>query len=203
MKTRKLVCGVGINDADYVVAKCETIGYVGGKRTRKTVWMCPYYRTWTNMLNRCYYAKYQDKQPTYRDCSVSEEWHTFSNFKRWMEKQDWEGLHLDKDLLIEGNKLYSDKTCVFVSPLVNSFVCDRGAARGEWLIGVYWHKRNGKFVAQCCNPFSGEQEFLGYFACEQDAHQAWSKRKLELAHELAATQTDPRVAKALIKRYSK
>lgn len=38
---------------------------------------------------------------------------------------------------------------------------------------------------------------------EQEAHEAWLKRKLELAHELAAIQEDPRVAKALTDRYSK
>ena len=27
---------------------------------------------------------------------------SFSNFKRWMERQDFEGMHLDKDLLFEG-----------------------------------------------------------------------------------------------------
>lgn len=35
--TPRLVFGVGINDADYVVQKFETIGYVNGKRKRKLV----------------------------------------------------------------------------------------------------------------------------------------------------------------------
>ena len=35
MKSKKLVYGVGINDADYVVKKFETIGYVNGKIKRK------------------------------------------------------------------------------------------------------------------------------------------------------------------------
>ena len=46
-----------------------------------------------------------------------------------------------------------------------------------------------------------KQENLGYFTCELEAHQAWLKRKLELA-ALAAEQTDERVAKALIERYT-
>ena len=120
-----------------------------------------------------------------------------------MEKQDWEGLQLDKDLLVEGNKTYSEDTCVFVSPMVNTFTIDRGADRGKWLIGVHWNKEKGKFQSQCSNPFTGDREHLGYFPCEQQAHEAWLKRKLELAHELAAIQTDPRVAKALVERYPK
>lgn len=202
MKVEKLVYGVGRNDADYVVDKKETIGYVDGKQKQKKVWGCPYYQTWIDMLKRCYSAKHQERQPTYKDCSVSTEWLTFSVFKRWMEKQQWEGLQLDKDLLIEGNKVYGPDTCVFVSQTVNKFINDRGNDRGEWLVGVDWHKQTEKFRAQCSNPFTKKVEHLGLFTCEQEAHNAWLKRKLELAHELAAIQTDERVAKALIDRYT-
>lgn len=200
MTAKKLVHGVGLNDADYAVSKEET-SVIGGKRKRKLIWVCPYYKTWTNMLARCYSTKWQEKYLTYRGCSVSTEWLTFSNFKAWMESQDWEGKQLDKDLLFEGNKVYGPETCMFVSPMVNTFTIDSGAVRGEWLIGTYWHKQTEKFQAKCSNPFTKKQESLGYFTCEQQAHQAWVKRKLELAHELAAEQSDPNVAKALIDRY--
>ena len=203
MKPKKLVCGVGINAADYVVKKFEMIDYVNGKRKRKLVWECPYYRAWRNMLSRCYSAKFHERYPTYKNCTVSEEWLTFSNFKAWMEKQDFKGMQLDKDLLFEGNKVYNHETCVFVTGAVNKFTIDRGAARGEWMIGVDWHEKEEKFRALCSNPFTRKRELLGYFDCEQQAHEAWLARKLELAHELAAIQTDPRVAKALIERYSK
>lgn len=202
-KNKKLVCGVGINDADYVIGKKEEIGYVDGKRKQRRIWICPYYQAWKNMLERCYSAKFQKRNPTYIGCAVSEEWLTFSSFKAWMEKQEWEGNQLNKSILVEGNKVYSSGTCVFVSGVVNSFTIDRKAARGEWLIGASWNKWAGKFVAQCSNPFTKKLEYLGLFANELQAHNAWLKRKLELAHELAAIQTDPRVAKALIDRYSK
>lgn len=203
MKPKKLVYGVGNNNADYDVVKWEESGYIDGKRKRKQVFGCPYYRAWRNMLKRCYFDKFQERQPTYKNCTVSREWHTFSNFRAWMVAQDWGDKHLDKDILFEGNKIYSADTCVFVTRMVNNFTIDRGAARGKWQVGVHWDEKAGKFKSQCCNPFSGEQERLGLFDCEQQAHNAWAKRKLELAHELAAEQTDPRVAKALIDRYSK
>ena len=198
----RLVYGVGINDADYVTNKRETIGYVNGKQKQKRVWECPYYRAWENMLARCYSAKYQEKQPTYKGCSVSDDWLTFSNFKNWMEKQDWEGKQLDKDILLEGNKVYSKESCVFVTRMVNMFTIDSGAARGEWLIGVYWNKGKNKFMSMCSNPFTKKREYLGLFTTELEAHEKWRKRKLELSHELAAIQTDIRVAKALINRYT-
>ena len=203
MKPKRLVYGVGNNDAGYDVVKWEESGYIDGKRKRKQVFGCPYYRAWRNMLRRCYSAKFKESSPTYASCSVSREWHTFSNFRAWMVAQDWEDKHLDKDILFEGNKIYSTDTCVFVTRMVNNFTIDRGNDRGEWLIGVYWDKGTNKFRAQCSNPFSGEQEYLGLFDCEQQAHNAWARRKLELAHELSAIQTDQRVAKALIDRYSK
>ena len=201
MKAKKLVCGVGINDADYVTHKWETIE-VNGKRKSKCVWECPYHRVWHSMLQRCCSPKYQEKSPTYKGCSVSEEWLSFSNFRAWMEAQDFEGMQLDKDLLLEGNKVYSKETCVFVTKVVNNFTIDRSNDRGEWSIGASWHKGAGKFVSQCSNPFTKKQEHLGYFMCEKKAHQAWLERKLELATLLAAEQTDESVAKALIERYT-
>lgn len=202
MKVKKLVCGVGLNNADYAVQKFEQLGYVDGKQKWKLVWTCPYYQVWVSMLKRCYSTRLHERSPTYKNCSVSGEWHTFSVFKSWMEKQQWEGMCLDKDLLFIGNKIYGADTCIFVTQLVNTFTTDRGNDRGVWLIGVNWHKKTGKFRARCSNPFTKKNEHLGYFVCEQQAHQAWAKRKLELAHELAAIQTDPRVTEALISRYS-
>lgn len=38
MKPRKLVFGVGINDANYVVEKWETIEYVSGEQKKKLIW---------------------------------------------------------------------------------------------------------------------------------------------------------------------
>lgn len=202
MKVKKLVCGVGVNDADYAVTKRETT-VINGKRKRKIVWVCPFYQVWKNMIERCYSVKYQERYPTYIGCTVTEEWLTFSVFKNWMMTQDWQGNQLDKDILFEGNKVYNPEACVFVSGVVNSFTIDSGVARGEWSIGVSWDKHAGKYKSQCSNPFTNKYDHLGYFECEKEAHQAWLKRKLELAKELSVIQTDTRVAEALVERYTK
>ena len=153
------------------------------------------------MLTRCYNEKHLVKNPSYKDCVVCEEWKRFSNFKAWMEIQDWEGKQLDKDLLIRGNKLYSPETCVFVSKVINSFITESGASRGQYPIGVKWDKNAKKFRVFCSNPFTGKQESLGYFSCPEESHKIWLKRKLELAKLLAEEQDDQRVAKALVDRY--
>jgi hypothetical protein len=193
---KRLVQGVGVNDAEYNVLLYET---VDGKW--KIVWTCPYYRRWHDMLTRCYSEKCHEKYPTYVGCSVCEEWLTFSNFKCWMEQQDWENKQLDKDLLKVGNKEYNPENCVFVTKIVNTFLSDRGKARGEFPLGVSSYK--GKFIAQCSNPFTGKQEYLGYFDCPEQAHLVWKKRKHELAYQLADSEhvTDERVAQALRTRY--
>ena len=200
MKKKKLVYGVGINDADYAVEKCETISYENGKQKRKLVWICPFYCKWRDMLRRCYSAKWQEKYPTYIGCSACKDWLVFSNFKHWMEKQDWEGKQLDKDLLLQGNEVYSPRACVFVDKKVNLFVTERNASRGRLMIGVCWHRGANKFQA-LCGDGSGKQKHLGLFDTEIEAHKAWLDFKLEQAKILAAEQTDPRVAKALIERY--
>lgn len=190
-KKNKLVHGIGVNDADYVVKP-----KVDGKQVT-----CPFYRAWKSMLTRCYDVKYQTRQPTYVGCSVCEEWLTFSTFKSWMIKQNWQGRELDKDLLCTDNKVYSPENCVFVDSMTNSFTIDCRTVRGEWPIGVTFHKRDGKFQAKCSNPFTKKTEFLGYFICPEQAHQAWKKRKHELACQLADLQSDKRVANALRSRY--
>ena len=104
---KRLVYGVGINDADYAVTKWETT-CVNGVQKRKLVWYCPYHRAWTSMLQRCYSLNYQERNPTYKGCSVSEEWLTFSNFKRLDGEQDFEGQAAwIRICYLKGNKVYS------------------------------------------------------------------------------------------------
>lgn len=191
---RKLVYGVGLNDADYTLTRHVKEG--GRKRI---IWMCPYYRTWTSMLDRCYSDKFTARRPTYKDCSVCDEWLTFSNFKAWMETQDWEGKQLDKDILFSENKVYSPETCVFVDARVNSFWLNHGHSQGRPL-DLHPCAANGKFQAKCRNPFTGECEYLGYHTSAKAAHEAWRRRKHELACQYADMQTDPRIAEALRSR---
>ena len=184
----KLVYGVGINDAGYVI---ET--KVNGKKQ-----YCPIYQTWRHMLARCYSPKVQLKCPTYIGCSVSKEWLTFSNFRKWMVTQNSQGMQLDKDILINGNKVYSQNTCCFVSHHVNHLLNERLAARGKYLIGVYWNKSNNAFASQV--SIFGRAKHLGSFKTQIDAHIAWRKAKAAYIIEAALTQTQENVREALLER---
>lgn len=192
MKKKKLVCGIGINDADYKIYQRE-----GAAGKLKITWRCPFYTKWCSMLYRCYGKEYRSRH-TYIDCSVIHEWHYFMTFRAWMIQQDWEGKQLDKDILIVGNKVYSPDTCVFVDSNINSFFLECTSSRGEWPVGV--SLSHGKFQARCWDV-SGKERRLGVYDSPQEAHQAWLTFKLAQARILAAEQTDLRVAAALIDRY--
>ena len=198
----KLVYGVGVNDLPYRTEVKEWVTENGGKRVRKLVFLCKYYSAWKSMLERCYSENFLESNQSYIGTSVCSEWLYATAFKEWMEQQDWEGKCLDKDIIVPGSKLYSPETCAFVLQATNNFVTASDASRGAFPIGVDLHKHTGKYRARCGNPFTGENEYLGLFSTPQDAHEAWRKRKHELAQLVAATESDIRVVEALKKRYS-
>lgn len=197
-KRNKLVSGVGINDADYPVHTCEV---VDGKW--KITWKCPFYIKWQGMIERCYSKSFKIKHPSYAACISVPEWILFSNFKSWMQTQDWEGKELDKDLLFKGNKIYGPDTCIFVDSRVNNFIVERQARRGNYPIGVILVKRpkSAPYRANCKSVVTRKIQYLGNYSTPEEAHAAWLTFKLEQAYILAAEQTDERVSKALIDRY--
>ncbi len=149
------------------------------------------YSRWSGILKRCYSDDYQIKKPTYKGCTVCDDWLNFQNFAEWFYlnyPDDGDDYQIDKDLKVIGNKIYSPKTCMFVSSVVNSFTSDHGGARGELLIGACATKSPFLFSASCCNPFTGKQEQYRGFRSEIDAHMAWRSRKAEIAYELAMMQ---------------
>lgn len=192
---RRPVYGVGINDVDYLVAVIDKLPC--GKQ--KQVFKCKYYARWSEMLKRCYSERYHKKKPTYKGCTVCEDWLYLSKFKSWMEKQDWEGKCLDKDILYLKNKVYSPETCVFVSQKLNSFLTDSAAIRGEYPLGVTFKYK--KYCARVSNPFTGKMENLGSFNTPEEAHITWKKRKHELACMYSELESDERIKQALRTRY--
>lgn len=175
---KELVYGVGVNDADYVAAPT-----INGRRVR-----CPAYRSWKNMLERCYSEKYHNMRPTYIGVKVCDEWLSFMAFRKWWVENHVDGWQLDKDLLSD-NRIYSPEACIFVPSWLNTFTTDCGAARGEWPIGVCFHRGIRKFESKCRHPFC-KKEYLGYFSTPEAAHAAWLARKLEIASELKHLMDD-------------
>ena len=137
------------------------------------------HKLWTGMLERCYSTTLKNKYPTYKDCEVSENFKSYEYFYEWCHNQIGFGnrwWHLDKDLLIKGNKIYSESTCVFIPSEINTLLTKCTASRGEYLIGVSWCKRNKAFKATVSKN-KGKREHLGLFKTEIEAFNAYKDAK--------------------------
>lgn len=167
------------------------IGYIGnGKYSLKENPV--QYNYWRKMLERCYSKKSLEKYPTYKDCVVCEEWHNFQNFAKWFDENYYECndgyvMNLDKDILYKDNKVYSPKTCIFVSQRINALFLKRNAMRGKYPIGVYYTLN--KFKAQCKIYNKDKrryiQKHLGLFNTPEEAFYKYKEFKEQYIKEVA------------------
>ena len=184
------VYGVGILGAKYPAK-------VNGVKTKE-------YNLWCSMLTRCCSDNFKIKYPTYEGCEVSDKFKSYEYFYEWCHEQvgfgnqDW---HLDKDLLVKGNKVYSESTCVFIPAEVNTLLVKSDNIRGKHLIGICWNKKASAFVARV-RINKGKQEFLGYFKTEIEAFKAYKEAKESFVKEQAnvwKSHIDERAYEALMK----
>ena len=135
------------------------------------------YEKWSSMLKRCYSESVHRNRPTYIGCEVCKEWKYYKNFYEWMHNQDnfeilesiGEKYHLDKDILIKNNKIYSPETCELVPHIVNTLFISCNSHRGKYPIGVYYATDRKKFKAQCQDVFTGKYKNLGGYSSPEDA----------------------------------
>lgn len=174
------------NDSNYPVTRHVN---------KKKVWTCPIYSLWYDM-----WARVSDpiQYPSYLGCSVSEDWRYFSNFISWVKSQDWEGKFLDKDLLVENNKVYSANHCCFVSREVNNFLV-KPKERKDLPLGVCLLKgqRKNAYLSQCGMGHS--KKFSKSFPSATSAHRGWQIAKLNRLNELLLQEKDTVVLQGLLR----
>lgn len=145
------------------------------------------YYHWRAIIFRCFDDNYREKHQTYKQCSICNEWLYFSNFKRWFEDHTngyQEGYHLDKDILVKGNKLYSPTTCCFVPQELNKLLTKRNSDRGILPIGV--SKNNGRGKPYVANAtLGGKQIYLGKYNTPEEAFYAYKNAKERYIQEIA------------------
>ena len=185
---KKLVQGVGINDAPYIVK--TRLGAGSG------TWTCPYYEVWESMLLRTYDVKFKEKQKTYQDVTVCNEWLSFMNFREWMESQDWKTKELDKDILLKGNKIYSAETCIFVPREINMLFGDTSSFKGDLPRGVTYTDDGKRYRARI--NFGGNVRKLGVFASIEEAENAFLLERAIILMDLLPTG-NKRLDSALIR----
>ena len=167
------VFGVGITGTKYPIKE-------GGVLTKE-------YALWCRMLQRCYSDGFKKIRPTYEGCEVSDKFKSYEYFYEWCQSQVGFGVdnfQLDKDLLIKGNKIYSESTCVFIPSEINLLLIKREASRGKHLIGVCWDKTNKVFVAMV-RKNKVKREYLGSFKTEIEAFNAYKQAKESFIKEQA------------------
>jgi len=167
------VYGVGILGIKYP-------SKVNGRNTKE-------YDLWYSMLRRCYSDNFKKRRPTYEGCEVSDKFKSYEYFYEWCHSQigfGVDGWHLDKDLLVKGNKEYSEYSCVFLPSEINMVLVKHTPSRGKHPIGVSWYSKSKTFIAQV-NKNKGKPENLGYFKTEIEAFNTYKTAKESFVKEQA------------------
>lgn len=191
--TLPTVCGVGFNNEGK---------YPATEITEKGMRNTKAYSTWGGMMKRCYDEGRRDKAPTYSGCTVNPAWHHYQDYARFYYEDLWrqEGWHLEKDLLVKGNKEYGPAdTCVFAPRDINAICNKMQKKRGDCPIGVHYKKSSGRYGANYRDG-SGWLIHIGYFSSPEDAFYAFKEKKETLVKKVAdqwRSQIDPRLYEAL------
>ena len=155
----------------------------------------PEYRTWANIINRCYNNSGRDRDERYIQCYITKKWIYYKNFYEWIHTQEnyenWIKLNkrsIDKDILLKNNKLYAPDRCCLVPSYVNNLFTKHNKKRGECCIGVSFHKRDCVYTATCHNPFTNKADHLGYFQTEKEAFLKYKIHKENIIKQVAEVE---------------
>lgn len=173
----KLINGVGVK------SKGRHKTYDNGAPTRV-------YETWRRMIARCYCPKLRSQQTAYSDCSVDSDWLDFQVFAEWFEshehgKTDYQ---LDKDILVNGNRVYSADTCCLVPRQLNNLLVSRHTGEEPYPQGVYFQKALNKFSSRV--SINGKKKHLGCFLTADEAYMAYVLAKEAYVKEKALEWRD-------------
>jgi len=150
------------------------------------------YTTWFHIMQRCYDRKIHLKYPTYKNCEIYKPWHNFQNFGKWFDENyyqiDGENMHIDKDILVKENKIYSPECCIIVPQNINLLFIKNNAVRGELPIGVSWSENLGKFKATLSK--NNKRIYLGYFNTSKEAFEKYKTEKEKYIKEVADLYKD-------------
>lgn len=133
---------------------------------------------WHDMVKRVTSEKYHKRRPNYIGCVLTDKFKDFQRFTDWHTEQVGYGLPLyalDKDILVAGNKTYSEDCCVLVPMQLNSFTNANARARGELARGVYAATKGQPFVAGL--SVNGRYKRIGAFRTEEAAAAAYKAAK--------------------------
>ena len=165
---------------------------------------CKSYSLWRAMIERSTSERFKEGKPTYKDVSLSESFKNFDFFHSWCLDQvgyGVKGFELDKDILIKGNKIYSEHTCSFVPKEINMLFVKMNTLRGKYPIGVSFNKSLGYFVARV-KMGKHSKSCVKYAKTAEDAFDLYKEMKesqIKFFAEKYKDQIDAKVYDALYK----
>ena len=91
--------------------------------------------------------------------------------------------HLEKDILVQDNKVYSPRYCLFVPQEVNAAFTFSCKARGKYPIGVSFNKKSS--ILEAFARMQNGREHLGRSQDAKYLHSLWQKAKIAHIRRLA------------------
>lgn len=138
---------------------------------------------WNSIVNRTDLGGFsQTRSPTYYGSENM--FPGYQEFTEWCQDQygymnknpNGTFWHVDKDILIPGNKDYSPEACMFVPSRVNNLLTSRYISRGDYAVGVQYHADSKLFQGRISVQGKVKSK---YFRTATDAHRFWQEGKVE------------------------
>lgn len=143
------------------------------------------------MYYRCYSENNHKTHPWNANSTICDEQlndsnhddNGFYNFCIWCIDNYYEidgepTMHLDKDIRVKGNKMYSPDTCYFVPPCINTmFSGSYKRADNDLPKGVIYSERTGKYKPQVSNIDGKKLTNLGWYETPEEAQKVYADHR--------------------------
>ena len=172
------------------------VGYIGNLNNEYK-WTTKEYQNWYHILCRCY----SNKEKSYKDTLVCDEWHNLQNFGKWHKENYIEGYEIDKDILCNiqhlEQKIYSPETCLIIPSELNRFL-----AGDNWLAGVFYYKsKNSKITINVDLRLNEKRIWKSNFLSFSEAKNFYCNLKYSLWKELIEKFNLPSSLKEILLKY--
>jgi hypothetical protein len=187
-----IVEGVGIND----LSLCGPHYYWNAEKNDSLA--IPEYKMWYEMIRRTSSAKLKQSTPSVANSQCCPAWLHRINFQKWYHSQkvykDSSGktLHLDKDILVEGNNIYGPDQCALVPQYLNASLRDifNDSSKYDRLRWVNYKEKTEDMINELNKPYNVKVSYLGKllrggsYRDEKEAHHVGQILKSESLERL-------------------
>lgn len=183
----RTIYGVGyFGEGKYI---CRVKGRTAKSDGHRAGCMIKEYASWESMMKRVYGNLTEQEFRIYHDVTVCEEWHNYQNYAEWCQNQagfGLDGYHLDKDILVRGNRVYSPSSCCFVPAHINSAVTGMKHTNTTGFTGV--SSVDYGFSSEI--TMNGTSVHLGTFSTAEKAFKVYKSIKEAYVRSLAEVYKD-------------